>query len=50
MLFIGLYLFDEVNGIKDNKDIMSLIFGNKENMEKGESLLLANWNTWDEEE
>jgi hypothetical protein len=48
--FVGLYLFDEVNGIKDNKEIMGLIFGNKENMEKGELLLLANWNNWDEEE
>jgi hypothetical protein len=29
---------------------MSLIFGNQENMERGKSLLLANWNAWDEEE
>jgi hypothetical protein len=49
-LFIGLCLFDEANGIKNNnKEIMSLIFRNKENTEKGESLLLATWNVQDEE-
>jgi hypothetical protein len=48
--FVGLYLFDEVNTIKDNKEIMGYIFGNKENLEQGESLLLENWNNWKDDE
>jgi hypothetical protein len=48
--FVGLYLFDEVNTIKDNKEIMGYIFGNKENLEHGESLLLENWNNWKDDE
>ena len=48
--FVGLYLFDEVNTIKDNKEIMGYIFGNKKNLEQGESLLLENWNNWKDDE
>jgi hypothetical protein len=43
-------LFDEVNEIKDNKEIMGFIFGNKGNLEQGESLLLENWNSWKDDE
>ena len=43
--FVGLYLFDEVYKIKDNKEIMGFSFGNKRNLEQGESLLLENWNS-----
>jgi hypothetical protein len=32
--FVGLYLFDEVYKIKDNKEIMGFSFGNKRNLEK----------------
>jgi hypothetical protein len=49
-IFVGLYLFDEVNTIKDNKEIMGYIFGNKKNLEQGESLLLENWNNWKDDE
>jgi hypothetical protein len=48
--FVGLYLFEEVNTIKDNKEIMGYIFGNKKNLEQGESLLLENWNNWKDDE
>ena len=48
--FVGLYLFDEVSTIKGNKEIMGYIFGNKENLENGESLLLENWNNWKDDE
>jgi hypothetical protein len=47
--FVGLYLFDEVNEIKDNKEIMGFIFGNKGNLDQGESLLLENSNSWKED-
>jgi hypothetical protein len=40
--FVGLYLFDKVNEIKDNKEFMGLIFGNKGNLKQEESLLLEN--------
>jgi hypothetical protein len=32
--FVGLYLFDEVYKIKDNKEIMGFSFGNKRNLEQ----------------
>ena len=47
--FVGSYLFDYVDGIKNNLEIMKSIFGNEENLEVGETVLLTNWNNWDED-
>jgi hypothetical protein len=44
--FVGTYLYDDINNIKDNNIIMSNIFGNEENKERGDAILLANWNHW----
>jgi hypothetical protein len=47
--FVSMFLYDDVNSIKNNSKIMSSIFGYDENREKGESILLANWNAWEVE-
>ena len=47
--FVGMYLYDDVCEIK-NKEIMGCIFGNEEHIKLGENILLANWNSWAEEE
>jgi hypothetical protein len=44
--FVGLFLFNSVNNIKDNREVMGDIFGNPENLEVGDSILLANWTKW----
>jgi len=44
--FVGMFLFDSVDDIKDNSDIMKDIFGNVENLEFGDSILMADWNNW----
>jgi len=41
--FVGMFLFDSVDDIKDNSDVMKDIFGNVENLEVGNSILMANW-------
>jgi hypothetical protein len=48
--FVGLFLFNSVDDIKDNKEVMGDIFGNPENLEVGDSILLANWTKWSNEE
>jgi hypothetical protein len=48
--FVGMFLFDSVDDIKDNNDIMKDIFGNDENLEVGDSILMANWKNWSNEE
>jgi hypothetical protein len=48
--FVGLFLFNSVDDIKDNKEVMRDIFGNPENLEVGDSILLANWTKWSNEE
>jgi len=48
--FVGLFLFDSVDDIKDNSDVMKDIFGNVENLEVGDSILMANWKNWSNEE
>jgi hypothetical protein len=47
---VGTYLFDDIDVIKDNSKIMKAIFGNEENLELRESILLANWNHWNIED
>jgi len=44
--FVGMFLFESVDDIKDNNDVMKDIFGNVENLEIGDSILVANWNNW----
>ena len=48
--FVGLFLFDSVENIKDNKEVMGDIFGSPVNLEVGDSILLANWTNWSNEE
>ena len=40
---MGTYLFDDIQKVKENSKIMTAIFGNEENLEIGENILLANW-------
>ena len=44
------FLFDSVDDIKDNNDVMKNIFGNDEDLEVGDSILMANWKYWSNEE
>jgi hypothetical protein len=48
--FVELFLFDSVDDIKDNSDIMKDIFGNLENLEFCNSILMANWKNWSNDE
>jgi len=48
--FVGIFFFDSVDDIKDNSDVMKDIFGNVENVEVGDSILMANWKNWSNEE
>jgi len=36
--------------IKQNDKVMKAIFGHKENLLMGETILLSNWNNWNSEE
>jgi hypothetical protein len=47
--FVGAYLFDDVESVKQNSDIMNNIFSDKENYESGDTILTINWNNWNEE-
>jgi hypothetical protein len=42
--FVGMYLFDAVDDIKNNTEIMGDIFSHPENREIGASILFSNWN------
>jgi hypothetical protein len=44
--FVGMFLFDSVDDIKNNSNVMKDIFENVENLEIGDSILMANWNNW----
>jgi hypothetical protein len=44
------FVRDSVDDIKDNSDVMKDIFGNVENLEVGDSILMANWKNWSNEE
>jgi hypothetical protein len=48
--FVGMFLFESVDDIKDNSDVMKDIFGNVENLEIGDSILMANWKIWNNDE
>jgi hypothetical protein len=44
--FVGTYLFDDIQKVKESNKIMTARFGNEENHEIGENILLANWDNW----
>jgi hypothetical protein len=48
--FVGSYLFDDIGLIKESDEVMKVIFGHKENLFMGETVLLANWNNWNTKE
>jgi hypothetical protein len=48
--FVGTYLFDDIQKVKEISKIMTAIFGNEENLEIGENILLANWDNWSPED
>ncbi len=48
--FVGTYLYEDVDDIKNNIQIMKNIFGHEENLEIGEMILLQNWNNWNNDE
>ncbi len=48
--FVGLFLFNSVDDIKDNEEVMGDIFSSPKNLEVGDSILLANWTKWSNEE
>ena len=47
--FVGAYLYDSLETIKHNETVMKAIFGHEENLEMGQTILLANWNNWEPE-
>ncbi len=47
--FVGAYLFDDIESVKQNSDIMNNIFSDMENYESGDTILTMNWNNWNEE-
>jgi len=48
--FVGSYLFDDMESIKQNDKVMKAIFGHEENLCMGKTILLSNWNNWNAEE
>jgi signal recognition particle GTPase len=48
--FVGKYLFDDIQKVKESTKVMKALFGNEENFEIGENILLANWNNWSSED
>ena len=42
--FVGMYLFNAVDDIKNNTEIMGDIFSHPENREIGASILFSKWN------
>jgi hypothetical protein len=48
--FVGTYLFDDIQKIKESNKITTAIFGDEENLEIEENILLANWDNWSPED
>jgi GTP-sensing pleiotropic transcriptional regulator CodY len=48
--FVGTYMYEDVDDIKNNIQIMKNIFGHEENLEIGKMILLQNWNNWNNDE
>jgi hypothetical protein len=48
--FVEMFLFDSVDDIKDNSEVMKDIFENDKNLDVGDSILMANWKNWSNEE
>jgi hypothetical protein len=47
---VGTYLYEDMDDIKNNIQIMKNIFGHEENLEIGEMIMLQNWNNWNNDE
>jgi hypothetical protein len=47
---MGTYLVDDIQKVKESNMIMTAIFGNEENLEIGENILLADWDNWSDED
>ncbi len=47
--FVGAYLFDDAEAVKQNTEIMKNIFSVMENYESGETILIVNWNNGNKE-
>ncbi len=47
--FVGAYLFDDVETVKESTEIMKFFFSDLGNYEKGDTTLPMNWNNWNEE-
>jgi hypothetical protein len=48
--FVGTYLFDDIQKIKESNKITTAIFGDEENLEIEENILLANGDNWSPED
>jgi hypothetical protein len=48
--FVEMFLFDSVDDIKDNSEVMKDIFENDKKLDVGDSILMANWKNWSNEE
>jgi len=48
--FVGTYMYEDVDDIKNNIQIMKNIFVHEENLEIGKMILLQNWNNWNNDE
>jgi hypothetical protein len=44
------FVRDSVDDNKDTSDVMKDIFGNVKNLEVGDSILMANWKNWSNDE
>jgi hypothetical protein len=47
--FAVAYLFEDLDTVKQNSEIMKNIFSDIENYENGETILIINWNNWNED-
>jgi hypothetical protein len=47
--FVGAYLFEDIESVKQNSDIMHNIFSDMKNYESGDTISTINWNNWNEE-
>lgn len=48
--FVGVLFRNEQTKVIHNELLMKTIFGNSENLANGETILLTNWDNWDDDE
>jgi len=49
-VFVDTYIFDDIQKVEESTKVMMALFGNEENLEIGENILLSNWNNWSPED